>query len=92
MPLREELLEAMAESRRREAEEADRDRRRDFVRTACACLAWCAAGLLVMGWGFYSTDPVLGRAALYLGAGGGNAGIIFSILGLYRRGERRGDW
>jgi hypothetical protein len=91
-PLRRELLDGMAAARRREAEAADRVRRRDLARTALECVAWCAAGLACMGWAFHTTDPVAGRAAFYVGVGAGNAGILFSLLAAWRRGERRGDW
>ena len=86
------LREAMEASRLREAAEADRDRRHAFYRAAAECLAWCALGLLCMGWGFHTTDALMGRVALLVGIGAGNAGVIFALLGWYRRGERRGDW
>jgi hypothetical protein len=91
-PTRQELLEAMAVARRREAEVADRIRRRDLVRTALECVAWCAAGLFSMGWAFHTTDEFAGRVAFLVGVGAGNAGILFALLSAYRRGERRGDW
>jgi len=92
MPLPQELLDAMEAARQREAAEADRDRRRDFFRTAVECLAWCALGLAGMGWGLHTTDALLGRGVFYAGVGAGNAGVIFALLRWYRRGERRGDW
>ena len=92
MPLPRDLLDAMEAARLREAAESDRDRRRDLIRTAFECLAWCALGLVGMAWGLHTTDALLGRAAFYAGAGAGNAGVIFAVLGWYRRGERRGDW
>lgn len=82
----------MDAARRRDAAESKRDRRRDLVRTALECLAWCVIGLLCLGWAFHTTDPVMGRAAFWAGVGFGSAGIIFALLGAYRRGERRGDW
>ena len=92
MPLARELLDAMETSRLRAAAEADRDRRRDFFRTAAECLGWCVLGLTAMGWGLHTTDELLGRGVFYAGVGAGNAGIIFSVLAAYRRGEKRGDW
>ena len=82
----------MEASRLRAEAEADRDRRRDFFRTALECLAWCAFGLLGMAWGLHSTDALLGKGAFWAGVGAGNAGVIFALLGWYRRGERRGDF
>lgn len=92
MPLAQELLDAMEAARLREADQADRDRRRDFFRTAAECLGWCALGLAGMAWGLHTTDGLLGRGVFYAGVGAGNAGIIFSVLAAYRRGEKRGDW
>ena len=82
----------MEAARLREADQADRDRRRDFFRTAAECLGWCALGLAGMAWGMHTTDALLGRGVFYAGVGAGNAGIILSVLAAYRRGERRGDW
>lgn len=92
MPIARELLDALEAARLREADQADRDRRRDFFRTAAECLGWCVLGLTGMAWGMHTTDALLGRAVFYAGVGAGNAGIIFSVLAAYRRGERRGDW
>lgn len=92
MPLPKDLLEAMEASRLRAEAEADRDRRRDFFRTTVECLAWCALGLLCMGWGLHTTDALLGKGTFYAGVGAGNAGVIFALLGWYRRGEQRGDF
>lgn len=92
MPLRKELVDAMEAARAREAVEADRARRRDLVRTAFECMGWCAVGLAGMAWGLHTTDALMGRGVFYAGVGAGNAGVIFSVLACYRRGERRGDW
>lgn len=86
------LLEQMAERRRDEARAADRDRTRDFVRTGLECVGWCVLGLVGIGWSISTTDQVLGEAAFWGGLGVGNVGWLFSVLGAYRRGERRGDW
>jgi hypothetical protein len=86
------VQEQMAERNRRLAEEADGDKRRDALLTALACLGWMLLGLFCLAWSFHTTDPVYGRAAFFAGIGIGNGGIVFTLLGFYRRGEQRGDW
>ena len=86
------LLQQMAARRRDEARAADRDRTRDFVRTGLECVGWCVLGLGLIGWAIHTTDQQLGQAAFWTGLGVGNGGWLFSVLGAYRRGERRGDW
>lgn len=86
------LLHSMAARRRDEARAANRDRTRDFIRTGLECMGWCAIGLLGIGWAVHTTDEALGQVAFWAGMGVGNAGWLFSVLGAYRRGERRGDW
>ena len=87
-----ELREEMARKRAVEKVEADRIMRRDLLLTALQCLCWCAAGIFLLSWSVHTTDQTLGRGAFWAGLGVGNAGIVFSLLGAYRRGEKRGDW
>ncbi len=86
------LREEIVARNRRLAEEAAADQRRDAVLTALGCLAWMALGVACLLWSFHTTDEGYGRAAFFAGIGIGNGGIIFTLLGFYRRGERRGDW
>ncbi len=86
------MPESMAERRRREHVQAERDKFRDYVLTALACLGWCAVGLSLIAWSVHTTDETWGHAAFYAGIGIGNAGIIYTLLAAYRRGEKRGDW
>ncbi len=92
MPLPRPLLEEMAARRCQERELAERDRRRDMVRTALACVGWCALGLFCIAWAFHTTDEAYGRVAFLAGIAIGNGGVIATLLSAYRRGERRGDW
>jgi hypothetical protein len=92
MPLPRALLEEMAEKRRCETVQAERDRRRANILTALQCLGWCALGLYCIGWALHTTDEEAGRILFLLGIAAGNGGIIFTLLAAYRRGERRGDW
>ncbi|MDQ6831476.1 MAG: hypothetical protein M3081_21655 [Gemmatimonadota bacterium] len=92
MPLPRELLEEMAAKRRGEEVIADRDKTLDYVRTALACLAWSVFGVACILWSAHTTSMTYGRVAFFGGLGAGNAGIIFTLLAAYRRGEKRGDW
>lgn len=87
-----ELREQMARARAEEKVEADRIMRWDLFRTALRCLVWSVLGVFLVLWSAHTTDMTLGLAAFWSGVGIGNAGIIFTLLAAYRRGERRGDW
>jgi hypothetical protein len=91
MPSR-EVLDAMEARAARAHRDAERDRRRDLALTALACLGWSALGIVCILWSAHTTDFTLGTIAFYAGLGIGNCGMIFSLLGAYRRGEKRGDW
>ena len=86
------LLDDIAVRQRETEREAARVTRRDLVLTALACVGWCLVALALLGWAFHTTDADTGRLAFALGVGTGNAGIIFTCLAAYRRGEERGDW
>ena len=87
-----ELLDAMAARDEAAQVEANRDRRRDLGLTALACLGWSALGIACILWSGHTTNYTYGTMAFYAGLGTGNGGIIFTLLGAYRRGEKRGDW
>ena len=86
------MLESMAERRRAEAVQANRDKTRDYVLTALTCFVWCVIGTFLIAWSAHTTDETLGNMAFWGGLGLGNAGIIYTLLAGYRRGEKRGDW
>lgn len=92
MPLPQTLLEEMAQRRREEALLAERDKRRDLVRTALWCWFYAVLGVCCILWSAHTTVLWLGRTAFWMGVGVGNGGIAFTVLAAYRRGERRGDW
>ncbi len=92
MPLPAELLEEMSAKRRDEEVAANRDRLLDYFWTAMICLAWSSFGVVSVLWSAHTTSMTYGRIAFFGGLGAGNAGIIFTLLGAYRRGEKRGDW
>ena len=87
-----ELLDAIAVRDEAARVEANRDRRRDLALTALACLGWSALGIACILWSGHTTNYTYGTIAFYGGLGIGNGGIIFTLLGAYRRGEKRGDW
>ena len=82
----------IAERHRELAVQADRDKWHDVLWTAVRCVLWMLLGAFPLAWSFHTTDPIYGRAAFTAGVGIANGGIIFTLLGLYRRGEQRGDW
>jgi hypothetical protein len=92
MPLPDHLLEEIGRRREDEAREADRDKLFDYVRSAIMCVLWAAAGIVCIMWSAHLTDMQWAWAAFYSGIGIGNGGVIFTLLGTYRRGEKRGDW
>ena len=92
MPIPAHIREELARRRFAEHREAERDTRRDYVRTALACWAWCILGLGFIALSFHLTDGVTAEALFWVGLGVGNAGMIFTLLAAYRRGEKRGDW
>jgi uncharacterized ion transporter superfamily protein YfcC len=92
MPLRKELLDRMGREREVTELEAERARRREMIRTGALCVAWMVVGLYLLGWSFHTTDGRYAWLAFYGGLIIGNAGIVFTLLEAYRRGEERGDW
>lgn len=92
MPLPREMLDELGRRSLVESRLADSDKLRDLAFTALRCWFWAVVGLGCMAFSFHTTVIWLGETAFWAGLGMGNAGIIFSLLGAYRRGERRGDW
>jgi hypothetical protein len=92
MPTRKELYEAMGRERDTAELEASHARRRDAIRTGALCVAWMLLGLYLLGWSVHTTDDRYAWLAFYGGLMVGNAGVVFTLLAAYRRGEERGDW
>ena len=86
------ILEDEPEPNAADTDDSDAERRRDFLRSAVACIAWAGCGMFGVAWSVHTTDVALGRAAFFAGLGVANGGVIFTLLAAYRRGERRGDW
>jgi hypothetical protein len=92
MPLPRELLHEMAAKRAIETREAERDKLHDYLRSAGVCFFWSLLGCACIMWSAHTTDMILGRIAFFGGLAMGNGGILFTLMGVYRRGEKRGDW
>ena len=92
MPIRKDLYESMQRQRDEEHRAAERDRRRSFIATGLMCIVWAALGLVCYAFAFHTTDAgmaeIYKRGAYLLTYGG----VSFTLLGAYRKGERRGDW
>lgn len=72
--------------------EARRDYWRDLLRTLAQIVLCVVAGLALMGAALHTTDPAIGRVLWIAGQTVWLSGVMFSLLGAYRRGARRGDW
>ena len=92
MPIPRELREELEQRRRAEHGEASRDTMWDFIRAALECWVWLCLGVGLIAWSIHTTSQRYAGIAFWAGLAVGNGGIIFTILGLYRRGESRGDW
>ena len=79
-----------------ERAEAERDASRltriELLKASLQIIASCVAGLAIMFFAWWVTDPVLGKAFLWGGMAVGYAGMAYTILRAYRRGLERGDW
>ena len=89
---RQEELERIAEERLRSEREGARVERWDLIRTGLQCVGFCVLGLVIMFFGFSVTDLQIGRALLWAGMAIGYAGMAYTLLSAYIRGEERGDW
>lgn len=71
---------------------AQSDTVRDLLMTCGHLAFWVACGLVFLGFALHSTDQ--GWASIFWKAGHTVwiAGVLFSLLAAYRRGEQRGDW
>lgn len=92
MPSTNDIVREMAARRAAAHRAAERDRVRDLVGTALQCFGWSGLGIFLILWSAHTTNMTYGIIAFWSGFGIGNGGVIFSLLGAYRRGEQRGDW
>jgi len=85
-------LDRIAQERFETERLANSQSRRALARACLECLGGCVAGLVIMAFGFHTTDVLIGRALLYGGMAVGYTLIVIALVGAYRRGEERGDW
>ena len=65
---------------------------RDLLKTSGHLAFWVACGLAFIGMALHTSDPGWGRIMWLAGHTVWIAGVLFSLLAAYRRGEKRGDW
>jgi hypothetical protein len=92
MPTRKELYEAISHQRAEQAQEASRETIRDLAICAALCLGWATLGIFCILWSAHTSSLFWGKISFFSGIALGNGGVIFTLLGAYRRGEKRGDW
>lgn len=71
---------------------AQRDTSWDLLKTCGHLAFWVACGLGLLGMALHTHDPGWGRIYWLAGHTVWIAGVLFSLLAAYRRGEKRGDW
>lgn len=72
--------------------DVERAARRSIWLALLGCAASCAAGMLILGFAFWTKDRQLGMVFFWSGLLLGYAGMAYSLLSAYRTGEKRGDW
>jgi hypothetical protein len=82
----------LVERHEREHRSAQAETRRDMLRTSVHILFWTLAGLALSGFALHTDDRDIGMVFWIGGRLVWVAGVGFSLLAAYRRGERRGDW
>jgi O-antigen/teichoic acid export membrane protein len=55
-------------------------------------IAFVAVGYVFLGFSAHTPDIGLGEVLYWAGFTIWIPGVMFTLLGYYRRGERRGDW
>ena len=71
---------------------ARRDTLRDLLRAIGHIAFWVVCGLVLFAWAFHVTDRSIGMILWWAAHAVWIAGVAFSVLAAYRRGEKRGDW
>ena len=65
---------------------------RAMLRTLFWCWLWSGLGMFLVGWAFHTTNSYYGHIAFWLGLGVGNGGVLFTLVGAWRKAEARGDY
>jgi hypothetical protein len=85
-------LDRIARERLETERLANRQSRGALARACLECVGSCVLGLVIMAYGFHTTDVLVGKAFLLGGMAVGYTGMLIALVGAYRRGEERGDW
>jgi hypothetical protein len=90
MPLPREVLEQVGEERLAAQRQAERERRRLWLRTGILCLLWPLLGLSLVAWSFHTTDAFHSEVVFWAGLGIGDGGTLFTLVSAWRKAERKG--
>jgi hypothetical protein len=71
---------------------AERDTRRDFGFTCLRMVGFVAIGYVFLAFSARTSDMGIGQVLFWTGLTIWIPGVMFTLLGYYRRGEKRGDW
>jgi hypothetical protein len=71
---------------------AERDTRRDFGFTCLRMVVLVAIGYVFLAFSARTRDMGSARVLYWTGLTIWIPGVMFTLLGYYRRGEKRGDW
>ena len=91
MPLPREILEQIGEQRLAAQLQADRDRRRLWLRTLILCVMWSLLGLSLIAWSLHTTDAFYGELAFWAGLGIGDGGTLLTLVSGWHTAERK-EW
>jgi len=92
MPMSPEVYEELIEKHEKAHRAAKSDTFRDLLMTCGHLAFWVLCGLAFLGMALHTTDPSWGSIFWKAGHTVWIAGVLFSLLAAYRRGEKRGDW
>ncbi len=90
MPLPREVLDRIGEERLAAQREADRNRRRLWLRTAVLCVVWPLVGLTLVAWSFHTTSSLQGQIAFWAGLAIGDGATLLTIVLAWARAARKG--
>jgi ABC-type siderophore export system fused ATPase/permease subunit len=92
MPIEPKRYQELIEKHEEAHHAAKSDTFRDLLMTCGHLLFWVLCGLAFLGMALHTTDASWGSIFWKAGHLIWIAGVLFSLLAAYRRGEKRGDW
>ncbi len=90
MPLPRDVLERIGEQRLAAQLQAERDRRRLWLRTGILCVIWPLLGMFLVAWAFHTTNRLQGEVAFWAGLGIGDGATLFTVVAAWRTAQRKG--